>query len=462
MQRPLFWHQGLFLQPQHFQLHDVYVRSLFAPFYRFLQPYLWGVGEVQIQEAALGRRSFSVQKGSFLFPDMTFADFPGNALLQARSFEEDWVQGDRPFTVFIGVKKWQDSGTNVTVVEKLENLADVTTRFVAPADAEEVEDLHQGGPGAEVKRLQHVLKIFWETEQEYLGDYVLLPLAQLERSGEAIVLSERYVPPCLTLSASEVLLRTVKEIRDQVGARGRELETYKTQRGIHTAEFGSRDMVYVLALRSLNRSIPVLFHLTESPQVHPWTAYGVLRQLVGELSSFSDRVNVMGELDEGTSLLIDYDHRNIWQCFSKAQDLVTELLNEITAGPEYVIQLLYDGTYYAADVAPTIFEGGNRFYLAVETEEDPESVIQSLETTSKLASRESLPILIARALPGVRLEHLSPPPQELPRRTRSMYFSIDHRGDHWSQVERTRNLALYWEGAPEDLDVKLMVVGRSR
>ena len=52
IQRPLFWHQGLFLQPQHFQLADLYFQSLLTPLHNFLQPYLWGVQRWEIAEAA--------------------------------------------------------------------------------------------------------------------------------------------------------------------------------------------------------------------------------------------------------------------------------------------------------------------------------------------------------------------------------------------------------------------------
>jgi type VI secretion system protein ImpJ len=136
-------------------------------------------------------------------------------------------------------------------------------------------------------------------------------------------------------------------------------------------------------------------------------------------------------------------------------------LDEITAGPEYVIQLLYDGTYYGADLPPKLFEGRNRFYVVLETEEDPKSVLQSLETISKLSDRKSLPILIARALPGIKLSHLPTPPQELPRRAHSIYFQIDHHSEQWAQVQKDNNVALYWDAAPEDLKVELMVVGRT-
>ncbi len=461
MERPLFWHEGLFLQPQHFQLKDLYFQSLLTPFHRFLQPHFWGVGGLEIQEAALGNRTFNLLKGELLFPDMTYVVFPGNSVIEARSFEEAWVEGEKPFTVFVGLKKWNDALENVTVVSRLDNLSEVTTRFVTPVDPEEVQNLHQSGPPAQVKRLFHVLKIFWETEKDQLGDYILIPLAQLERSGEEIKLSERFVPPCLSIYSSELLVKLVKEIRDQIASRGHQLESYKRRRGIHTADLGARDMVYLLALRSINRYVPLLFHLMEYKQIHPWNVYAVLRELIGELSSFSEQVNMMGEREDGTSLLSDYEHRSLWKCFSGAQTLVTQLLDEITAGPEYVMQLLYDGTYYASDLSPAIFAGQNRFYLLFETEADPKAVVQSLETIAKLGSRESLPILIARALSGINLKHLPAPPQELPRRTHSIYFLIDHHSDQWVQIQKGNNIALYWDAAPEDLKVEMMVVGKT-
>ena len=460
MEKPLFWHQGLFLQPQHFQLGDLYTQSLLEPIYRFVQPYFWGSANCEIQDASLGTGTFSLTKGEFLFPDRTFVRLPENAVIEARSFNEDWIEGGKPLTVFVGLKKWSSVGENVTVLSKMEKLADVTTRFATVADPEAIADLHEGGPEAQVKRLSHVLKIFWETEKDRLGDYVLLPVAQLERSGEDVVLRQKFVSPCLAISNSGFLLDLVKEIRDQLAARAYQLESYKQDRGIHTAEFGSRDMVYLLALRSLNRYVPLLVQASQSPQVHPWQVYGLLKQIIGELSTFSQGVNVMGEAEDGSSLAPPYDHEGLWQCFSSAQALIIRLLDEITAGPEYVMQLLFDGTYYAAELNPAIFEGRNRFYLLFETEEDPKTVVDAMQKIAKLGSRESLPILIARALPGVRLEHLPAPPQELPRRARSVYFQIDHNSDQWGQVQKANNIALYWDAAPEDLKVELMVVGR--
>jgi len=418
------------------------------------------MGGIDIHQAALGTGSFNIQSGSFLFPDGTYVALPGNAVTESRSFTGAWGEGGRPLRVYAGLKKWNQTGSNVTVLEKSDTLAGVTTRFISKADPEEIKDLHSDGPGGQVKTLHYMLRIFWENEIDQIGDYDLVPLAQLERTGEETALSQNYIPPSLSISGSNTLTRLIRDIRDQITSRSYQLEEYKRQRGIQNAEFGSRDMVYLLALRSLNRYVPLLLHYTETRQVHPWTVYGTLRQLIGELSSFSEKVNVMGELKEEKIALPAYDHRGLWECFSTAQALISRLIDEITAGPEYVIRLVFDGTYYAAELKPAIFESRNRFYLVCRTEADPKSVLQSLTSIAKLSAREHLPILIARALPGIGLEHLPVAPQELPRRANTIYIAVDHHSDQWNFVTKGNNIALYWDNAPEDLEVELMVVGR--
>jgi len=461
IKRSIFWHQGLFLQPHHFQQHDLYIQDLHKPFRKFLTPFFWGIAGMEASRGALENLSFDVLKGEFVFQDGTYVVFPGNAVLAKRSFKNTWVEEDKRFTVYLGLKKLDEAGSNVTELASLDKISEVSTRYVTLAEPEQIDDLYENGPPGQVKKLHLVLKLFWESEKEMVGDYLLLPLAQLERDGEVIRFAPGFAPPAITIQSSDVLIQIVKNIRDQIGSRSRQLNEYKAQRGIHTSDFGARDMVFMLALRSLNRYVPLLFHLTEPACTHPWLAFGLLRQLIGELSSFSSTVNVLGELDDGQALLGAYNHDDLGKCFLAAQSLISQLLDEITAGPEYIIKLVFDGTYYIADLLPTYFTEGNRYYLVVETEEEPQQVLDALQSIAKLGSRESLPLLIARALPGVALEHLAIPPQELPRRAHCLYFQINHHGDQWGNVVKGNNMALYWDNAPDDFKAELMVVGRS-
>ena len=456
--RPLFWHQGLFLQPQHFQLWDIAQHSRLNALRRAEGPFLWGVMNLEIERAALGNRTLSIHSGEIIFPDGTWISIPRNALVQSRSLDQGWTEDGSPLVVYAGIKKLDDSRPNVTVQDDLNDLSRVATRFVSISGPETVNDLHGEGPPGQVRMLYHVVRLFLGHEKDQLGDYVFLPVAHVVQDGDDITLSGKFVHPCISIQADQVLFSLIKETRDLLAAKGYQLEEYKVQRGVHSAGFGSRDMVYLLALRSLNRYVPALFHLTETGEVHPWHAYGLLRQLVGELSSFSGEFNVFGRSQGTGNGLPPYDHWDLFACFSAALETVAALIDEITAGPEYIIGLDFDGTYYAADLKPGIFQTGNRYYLAVKSAEDPEQIRQSMEMAAKLSSREYLPILIARALPGIRLQYLSVPPQELPRRANAHYFQVDAHGDQWTAVEQGRNLALYWDNAPEDAEVELMVV----
>ena len=76
MLKPLFWQQGLFLQPQHFQLMDQSFRGLLTPLEQHIVPHFWGVLQLQVNTARLGAGILEVQKGDFIFQDGTHVVFP--------------------------------------------------------------------------------------------------------------------------------------------------------------------------------------------------------------------------------------------------------------------------------------------------------------------------------------------------------------------------------------------------
>jgi type VI secretion system protein ImpJ len=457
--RPLFWHQGLFLQPQHFQQSDLYQKSTLKPLLAYAHPHLWGVANLQVQEAGLGNKTFEVVAGEFIFQDGTYVMFPGNAILSPRSFDEAWVEADKPLTVYLGLRKVSAVENNVTVVDSLDNPGEPETRFVTSASPQETPDLHAGGPTAQVKYLHYVLRIFWETEKDSLDNFHLIPLAKLERSGGEIRLSPQYVPPCPTVAASEWMTTVIKDIRDQVISRCRQLEEYKRPQEMVSMEMDTSFMVILMALRSMNRYVQPLYQLTETKHVHPWAVYGLLRQIVGELSTFSEHYGATGETTDGSRALPAYDHLDLWNCFSSVHRLIAELLDGITVRPGRMIRLDFDGSAFTAELPEQIFKPRNRYWLSLRTEADTETVVQAVAHLAKLGAGKSLSSLIARALTGLPLEHSATPPPGLPRRTGASYFRIDTTSTLWAEVEETGNIAFSWDGAPDDLVVELIVLG---
>ncbi|MCP3900789.1 MAG: type VI secretion system baseplate subunit TssK, partial [Desulfobacteraceae bacterium] len=83
MEKPLFWHQGLFLQPQHLQLNDLHNQSKFTPYHKYLQSCLYGAGNIEIKEDAISNYSVQLDKGEFWFKDMTYTVVNDNAIIES-------------------------------------------------------------------------------------------------------------------------------------------------------------------------------------------------------------------------------------------------------------------------------------------------------------------------------------------------------------------------------------------
>lgn len=458
----IYWHQGMFLQPQHFQLAERSMHSLFAPYQRYLAPHFWGVCRATVRTSRLGLHTLEVADGSFLFPDGTYVETPGSAVVEPRVVPEGEVAKGGALTVYLGLRKWQEQAANVTVRDG-DAASAVCTRYETDVEGFSCPDLHGGGPSAEVRQLSYVLRIFWETEIDQLGNYLLIPLTRLQLRGGEVEICPDYIPPCLTISAAPLLFELVREIRDRLAQSCRSLEGTKRQRSIQNADFGSRDLVYLFALRTLNRYLAQLDHVIQAGDVHPWHSYGALAQLAAELSCFSETTSCSAAAnDEDSSLVLPpYNHLDLYGCFAQACDLILKLLGQISAGPDYALPLSYDGSYFHGELKPVHVERGNRFYLVVTSSEEHAPLAESLTSLAKLSSRERLPLLIAQALPGIPLEHLDAPPRELPRLSSSLYFAVDSGCEQWELVQKRCEIALFWDQAPPDLQVQLMIVNRT-
>jgi type VI secretion system protein ImpJ len=86
--RPIFWQQGIFLQPQYFQWQDLHNQYRFHPFQNYLHPYFWGLGGLRIQEESLKNKMLEILEMQILFRDGTWVVFPGTGTVQPRSFKE--------------------------------------------------------------------------------------------------------------------------------------------------------------------------------------------------------------------------------------------------------------------------------------------------------------------------------------------------------------------------------------
>ncbi len=458
--KPIHWQEGIFLQPQHFQWQDLYFQSLIDPLNRYMRPSFWGTGRIRIHEEALSNYVFSVLNGEFRFRDLVHAIYPGNAILESRNFESAWKDKGKPFTVYLGIRKLSRTGKNVSDPQDYESFSTMPTRYCAERDTEQLADIYTGGEELPIERMQYVLKLLWEDEKERIGDYEVIPIARLESCKGEVFITPDYIPPVLSIASSSALLQNVKTVSELIASTLNRLESYKKDRGVHTAEFGTKDMVFLFTLRTLNRFSPLLRHIHgQAGAVHPWAVYGVMGQLIGELSTFSSKINLVNISKEDPFYLLDYDHEGLTQCFKRCRYILAQLMSDITSEPEHVVSFVYNNQYFTAQLSTELLKGRKRFYLAVDTAGSHEQVINELEKQAKMSAPEHLSRLVLQSLRGIELQHITHPPPGLPRRNMGVYFSVNHKNILWQKVVEEQKLALSWDTRPKDARIELMVAG---
>ena len=457
LNQPLFWHQGLFLQPHHFQYQDAWTASNLAQQLDIIHPWNWGFSALQIDETALAAREFSIKRLTLRWRDGTLTDYPGNARVASRRFDlADFAQGAR--TLYIGLRRHLDDRPNVRKYDSPDAAAEADARWVVPADPQRVPDRYTQGADGRVTLMTYVLRLFWDHELDHLSDYDLVPVARLEQDGELVRLVPRFVPPSLNLAATPSLQQLLTDLRNELIGRARQLEVFK-----RPVEDRADDALFspILALLVLNRYSMALVHLTESMQTHPWEIYGLLRQLAAELSTFSPYCDLLGETRDGQALLPPYDHLSIGANHVAAIALIRRLLNDITVGPEMLVHFERDGTLntrFQTDVPTTFFGTRHRYYLVAHSAEmDAASLSDKLQLDAKLGTPEQIETLITRSLPGVEMLPLQTFPPGIPRRAGAVVFRLESLSGMWDEIVRDTRATLYIPDAPADIRVDLIV-----
>jgi type VI secretion system protein ImpJ len=461
---PVYWHQGLFLQPQHFQITERRAAEALSPLMENITPYFWGLVSGAINESALAAGRLEVAALRMVLPSLTEAiHFPGNAVCAGRRISVESIPIDGTMTAYVGLRSAKPGETNVTMAENAPRMADAPTRMAVLVEPEKVPNMYGDGPPAQVRRMAYVLSLVFDTELDQAGDLDLIPLARLTRNGDTVALDPEFVPPCLTLSASPVLSSLLRAIRDRVLGKARQLESFKnlSARGPASGDF----TLLLMGLRTLSRFAARLDHAVAAPCLSPWHAYGILRELVAELSVFSLNVSVLGENWKEEKRVPDYAHTHLGTCFRAIHELIIQLLEGISAGPRFVTRFEFHDPFWIAEIPPQILSetrtsGGDYWLVLNSNTMGTEALRDSATRLLKLSAPGGMESLLVRALPGIALTCSEHAPQGMPRMQGAIYFQIGRESPLWADVEKNGRIGMHWTEAPEDLDAQLAVLAR--
>jgi len=99
-----------------------------------------------------------------------------------------------------------------------------------------------------------------------------------------------------------------------------------------------------------------------------------------------------------------------------------------------------------------------RWIFAIRSQVSEPELIARTPQLVKLCSKQFVPQLVKRALPGMALTHLPVPPSTIPVKADHQYFSVSRSGPCWDHLVQTREIGLYVPGDLPDPSVELLVI----
>jgi len=457
--KPLLWHQGLFLQPHHMQYLDLHHREFATSLASKTRPYFWGLIDFELDVEALASGAVQVKRLCALFPDGSSVTYPDNAILAGRNFEAAWVDRKQPLPVYLALKRCSNTEPNVTQVSNVLDANTARTRYVTLSSGVETSDQLLASGAATLKPMDYVLKLCFGAERDSMDDYVFLQVAQVVQEGKEFRLDENFIPACINIGASRVVNSILLTLKNNLLGRARLLESYKSAGAGDHGGLSGAVVTNRMALMVLARYIPLFTHFIDAERVHPFDVYGVMRQLAGELSTFSSKLDIGLEAGEGDLRVPAYDHHNLSDTFRIAIETIGQVLGELTVGPEMLVALKReDASKFVGALPKEFFDRKHSVYLMVRTREPFKDLLDSFLNYSKLGATGQVDVYARRALPGVNLLHLQGKPIGVSGQPNANYFMVERDGYEWGYVQDSGQIGLIWNDAPADLSVDVVLV----
>jgi type VI secretion system protein ImpJ len=287
--------------------------------------------------------TFNLREGEFLFQDGTWVKTTQNVKLEARSFKDAWTDMDKPFKVFLGLRRWDQAGTNVAP----RGAHDERRRYIEET-AGGMRDRH-GVQQVEITFLDH-LSGFWEGRDKLLPVYPFIPLPVLTLNGQDVVFrefvapavtlaaSDRYSPSCATIGAYPFIVRILEEVQNRGGSESPYLQAeYPIFPRLPHAQPHARASPCLRVYTSTHFMPTPELRMRRRDQ-HP-----------------HDRVDALGEAAERQELILPYDHEDLFLLPAGAASIVVIVASH---DPRMEKIITSHGQHYFRDVPQELLDTG--------------------------------------------------------------------------------------------------------
>lgn len=444
------WSEGMFLRPQHFQAADRYWNEQVQTSERWDHPYGYGIHHLVFSHESIANYHFQVNSCEVRLKDGTLISLAGGeeadrvelktalsgleaALASLGADLKEALASSPIVRVYVAIPKVKLGMPNVATDGASGKHAFLATK-------RQFQDESRGGNDQEIDCKAWQVRLLLSTQD--LAGYELLPIAQIQRTGERGGLPQvdaGYIPPLLSIDAWLPLARDfVREIYDLIGKKIESLTELVISRGLTLASQEPGDLDRILMLTQLNEAYATLGVMTFARGVHPYEAYTELCRIVGKLSIFGS--------DRRVPEVPQYDHDDLARIFKWVKERIVDLLNAIREDEYEQVYFVGVGSGMMVTIKPKWLASDWKWYVGVSydgvNEQECRALLAPKELDWKLSSQQKVETVFRLGQPGVHLVPLSRTPRSLPTRGSWDYYEVSRDNSAWQDVQSSQTLAM--------------------
>lgn len=417
------WLEGMFLEPQHFQMQDRYHEHLLHTKIHAINAHHWGFSEIEIDEQLLAIGKLGLRKAKGFFQDGTFVDIPVRDRLPV-PFQIPAGMINTIFYLAIPMRELSaETGENDTKELYRYHMSTI-----------EVKDSSAGNANTtEIQVGSLSCHIF--SEQDDRSSFHCLQFAKIleSRANYFITLDKDFLPHAIDIHAHKNLSQLIHELYGLLNHRAEALASRLND--MHSA--GTAEAVDLMMLQLVNRYEPILHYLQYKTSIHPEFLFHILVQLMGEITTFTH------EKRRPDTMPI-YHHHNLYDTF---QPIVRELRNALNkvleqnavSIPLYAKQLgLWTGQFQEQSLISEC-----TFILAVYADLPIEVIQKTFAAHIKIAPVEQIQAIVSRQLPGVDIQLMNVVPRKIPYHANFLYFVVNTKHELWKALDKSSGIALH-------------------
>jgi type VI secretion system protein ImpJ len=442
----IVWEEGMYLGPHHFQAQSRYFEDAIHFSAESLAFSPFGFLGLELNAEALRNGTLLITHGRGVFEDGLSFDMPSaDPAPPPRQIESIFPPTSASLLAYLAVPKRHSLGGDCS----LDGSAESKTRFMA--EERQVFDEITGGEEKAVRFGRKNITVVFEGEKaEGLN---LLPLARVRRNGGGYFeFDEKFIPPVLRFGASQALVSMTRRLIDILTQKNATFTGSTTGYDRQSSGMSAQQISAFWFLHAVNSGLANLRHLYLSNQAHPEVLYSEMLRLGGALCTFG--------LDTSAAQLPVYDHLDLQSCFEPLDIHIRNSLELVVPTNCVSVRLQQTDRYFwEGEIADTRLLGGSRWFLSVAAKDLGEAdLISGTPALVKVCSAKFVPELVKRALPGMKLTHVSNPPAALGPRITNQYFAINRSGPCWDHLQETRRVGIYIPREIPNPEVELLVL----